>query len=70
MRYVYWLRVLLKLLALPGFLLLAACNGATPDTVKRTDAPDFTLEDATGGEVSLADYSGKPVLLYFHMAVG
>jgi hypothetical protein len=34
-------------------------------------APEFTLPDALGGIVSLADYIEKrPVLLYFHMAVG
>jgi len=33
-------------------------------------APDFTLPDSGGGEVGLADFSGRPVLLYFHMAVG
>lgn len=33
-------------------------------------APGFTLPDAAGGDVSLSDYAGRPVLLYFHMAVG
>lgn len=31
---------------------------------------DFTLNDALGGQTSLSDFEGKPVLLYFHMAVG
>lgn len=34
------------------------------------DAPAFSLPSSTGDTVSLADYSGQPVLLYFHMAVG
>ncbi|MFC0582862.1 thioredoxin-dependent thiol peroxidase [Micrococcoides hystricis] len=29
-------------------------------------APDFTLNDAEGNEVSLADYAGKNVVLYFY----
>jgi peroxiredoxin len=29
-------------------------------------APGFTLPSSSGGEVSLADYSGESVLLYFH----
>lgn len=34
------------------------------------DAPAFSLPDAHGGSVALSDYAGRPVLLYFHMAVG
>jgi hypothetical protein len=33
-------------------------------------APDFTLPESGGGQVGLADFSGEPVLLYFHMALG
>jgi len=33
-------------------------------------APQFTLPSAAGGEVSLAGFSGKPVLLYFSMGPG
>ena len=29
-------------------------------------APDFTLEDASGKPVSLADFAGRPVVLYFY----
>ncbi len=36
----------------------------------RMPAPDFTLPESGGGQVGLADFSGRPVLLYFHMALG
>src|SRR2546430_15847787 len=29
-------------------------------------APDFTLEDASGKRVSLADFKGKDVIVYFY----
>jgi len=33
-------------------------------------APAFSLKSASGGTVSLSDYAGKPVLLYFSMGPG
>lgn len=53
-------------------LLLAGCGGEgeTNEIEIGATAPGFSLANAAGGEVSLADYAGKPVLLYFHMAVG
>jgi len=33
-------------------------------------APNFSLPAADGGEVSLADYRGSSVLLYFSMGPG
>ena len=33
-------------------------------------APDFTLTDTTGAEVSLADFRGQPVVLYFNEGAG
>ena len=33
---------------------------------KGTKAPDFTLNDKDGREVSLSDFSGKKVVLYFY----
>lgn len=33
-------------------------------------APAFSLESVGGGTVSLSDYAGKPVLLYFSMGPG
>ena len=67
-------RIVLTLLTLPFLLLLTACTGSETSTSQTIEvgskAPDFTLANAAGGDVSLADYSGQPVLLYFHMAVG
>jgi peroxiredoxin len=33
-------------------------------------APDFTLTDTTGAEVSLAGFRGRPVVLYFNEGAG
>jgi hypothetical protein len=58
------------ILALGG-LPLAACAPAQPQGIQAgAQAPAFNLPAAGGGTVSLADYSGQPVLLFFHMAVG
>jgi hypothetical protein len=61
-------------LALAGGLLflLTACGGAGQEGLAvGDDAPSFTLPEANGDSVSLADYEGtQPVLLYFHMAMG
>jgi len=53
-------------------VLLAGCSSATNSPVgdETQVAPDFTLPNALGGEVSLGDYAGQPVFLFFHMAVG
>ncbi len=40
-----------------------------PVTVGDT-APAFSLSSAQGGAVSLSDFVGKPVLLYFSMGPG
>jgi hypothetical protein len=46
-----------------------AGDGGGPIRVGAT-APDFTLPAASGGEVSLSDYRGSPVPLYFSMGPG
>lgn len=51
-------------------LLLAACGGAAGELGAGDAAPAFELPAAQGGAVSLADFAGEPVLLYFHMAEG
>jgi len=44
-------------------------NMATPDWVEEGQtAPDFTLKDDKGAEVTLSKLRGKPVVLYFYPA--
>ena len=50
-------------------VLLQACSSETGLQVG-ADAPAFSLQSAEGSTVSLDEYAGQPVLLYFHMAVG
>ncbi len=50
-------------------LVLAACGGAA-DLKVGDPAPDFAMQSVDGKQVSLVDFSGKPILLYFHMAMG
>ena len=51
---------------------VAGCSAEQPvdQSLLGSTAPDFTLDDALGGQTSLSDYGGTPVLLFFHMAVG
>ena len=64
--------------AIIALLVGAACSRTTsPPGDARTvpigvgdRAPAFSLQSANGGTVSLSDYAGKPVLLYFSMGPG
>jgi len=58
-RVIVWAAVLLMVLAMAG------CGDTAGDS-----APDFSLTNAVGDPVALADYTGTPVLLFFHMADG
>lgn len=52
-------------------LILASCASPPEPVQVGEKAPDFQLQAADDGEVSLSDYRGRqPVLLYFHMADG
>jgi hypothetical protein len=48
---------------------LGACAPSGPLTVG-DKAPAFDLPSVAGDSVTLKDFRGAPVLLYFHMAVG
>ncbi|MBC8507063.1 MAG: redoxin domain-containing protein [Anaerolineales bacterium] len=63
-KYIFMLALLMSLT-----LLLSACASAA-DLQVGGKAPDFLLQSAQGNQISNADYSGQPVLLYFHMAMG
>lgn len=51
---------------------LAATTATTPATTPAAEnqAPAFSLPASDGSTVSLSDFAGQPVLLYFHMANG
>ncbi len=51
-------------------LLLTLGNRAPRGGAAQGDAPPFTLASTGGGSVSLSDYRGKDVLLYFNEGVG
>jgi len=46
-------------------LLLGACSRTSTLDSKREQAPNFSLKDAAGSTVNLADYRGKVVLVNF-----
>src|SRR5262245_25595619 len=46
--------------------LLDLLGGGKPGVTEGQRAPDFALPDANGKPVRLADFSGKPVVLYFY----
>ena len=55
-------------------LILTGCGSASQPSPESaligSAAPEFSLDNALGGKTALSDYEGKPVLLFFHMAVG
>jgi cytochrome oxidase Cu insertion factor (SCO1/SenC/PrrC family) len=60
----------LPAVVLMAAVILAACAPAQAGIPIGDPAPAFSLPSVSGGEVSLSDYQGRPVLLFFHMAVG
>jgi len=65
-------RTLYAILVVMVVLIVTGCAPQpTPiSAIVGSSAPAFTLDDALGGQTSLTDYQGAPVLLFFHMAVG
>lgn len=53
-------------------VVLSACGSSSEETspLVGSMAPDFSLANTNGGQTSLSEYRGTPVLLFFHMAVG
>lgn len=49
--------------------IMAWTSRTTSDTTARV-APDFALTDTSGGQVRLADYRGKNVVIYFSEGAG
>ncbi len=45
-------------------------HGASGPVKVGENAPAFSVPAASGGKVSLSDYRGSPVLLYFSMGPG
>jgi cytochrome oxidase Cu insertion factor (SCO1/SenC/PrrC family) len=52
-----------------GFL-IGACAPAEDGLSVGDRAPAFELTSTAGDRVALSDFEGRPVLLFFHMAVG
>ncbi len=61
---------LVALLLIGGLVTAALLSSRSETSVVQKVAPPFTLPLSEGGEVSLADYAGSPVLLYFNSGAG
>lgn len=58
------------LLVVAGIVTLGLMNSQPAQTTTNSPAPPFTLTDTAGDEVSLADYRGQNVILYFSEGAG
>jgi cytochrome oxidase Cu insertion factor (SCO1/SenC/PrrC family) len=66
------IKTILIVVFLTAGILLTACDTNLSSNQIRVGnpAPDFTLINSGGSLVSLSEYKGQPVLLFFHMAEG
>lgn len=55
---------------LAGLITAMLMGSSSTTTTLSGAAPPFTLPSTTGSSVSLADYTGEPVLLYFNEGAG
>jgi cytochrome oxidase Cu insertion factor (SCO1/SenC/PrrC family) len=62
--------IALALAAILGGLLLGGCAAGNDGLAVGDPAPAFDLPSTSGARVALSDFEGRPVLLFFHMAVG
>ena len=60
---------ILLVMMLFAVIILSACS-SNEESLVGTVAPDFKLDNTQGGQTTLSEFRGTPVLLFFHMAVG
>jgi len=61
-----WTRLLIALIVVLGLVIVAKKVFADSTPAVGTAAPDFTLSSQEGNQVSLKDFHGKWVVLYFY----
>ena len=66
------IKIFLIVVFLTAGILLTACDSNSLSNQIRVGnpAPDFILNNSDGSPISLSEYKGQPVLLFFHMAEG
>ena len=62
--------LLLALASLLSGIVLGGCSAGEDDLSVGDLAPEFELPSTSGERVALSDFQDRPVLLFFHMAVG